>query len=139
MSVLTLASVRNDPELNSGALYRYLAEAVWHPTSLLPESGVKWEPIDETKAIAHLSNRGITISLEFRFNHIGEIIGIYTKDRYGKFGNKYIKYPWEGKFGNYQEVNGIRIPIYGEVGWHLPGGWWLFWKGKIVSYNDYHG
>ncbi len=133
MSVITIGHEMDIPELNSGALYRYLAEAVWHPTSLLPESGVNWEPIDENRAVAHLSKYGISISLEFRFNIIGEITGIFTKDRYGKFDNNYIKHPWEGRFSNYREFNGIKIPTKGEVGWYLPGGWWLFWKGQVVK------
>ena len=133
MSALTVGSDQDNPELNSGALYRYLAEAVWHPTALLPQSGVKWEPVDENRAIAHLTKFGISISLEFRFNNFGEITGIYTEERFGKFGDKYIKYPWEGRFKNYQEFNGVKIPTEGEVGWYLPEGWWLFWKGKIVN------
>lgn len=132
---IPIAQQKNVPELNSGALYRYLAEAVWHPTSLLPEAGVKWEPLDDNKAIAHLSNFGISISLEFRFNDIGEITGIFTKNRYGRFNNNYIKYPWEGRFNHYREFNGIKIPTKAEVGWHLPEGWWLFWKGQVIKVN----
>ena len=133
ISAITIGSDEDNPELNSGALYRYLAEAVWHPTALLPQSGVKWEPVDENRAIARLTKFGISISLEFRFNDLGEITGIYTKDRFGKFGDKYVKYPWEGHFSNYQAFNGVKIPSEGEVGWYLPEGWWLFWKGKIVN------
>ena len=40
MSAISIGSDKDKPELNSGALYRYLAEAVWHPTALLPQSGV---------------------------------------------------------------------------------------------------
>lgn len=133
MSAISVSSDRDKPELNSGALYRYLAEAVWHPTALLPQSGVVWESLDENRAIAHFKKFDITVSLEFRFNRSGEITGIYTNDRYGKFGDKYIKYPWEGRFSEYREFNGIKIPTRGEVGWYLPEGWWLFWQGKIVD------
>ncbi len=104
---------------------------IQHPC--FQQSGVNWEPIDENRAVAHLSKYNISISLEFRFNIIGEITGIFTKDRYGKFDNNYIKHPWEGKFSHYREFNGIKIPTKGEVGWHLPGGWWLFWKGQVVK------
>ena len=133
MSVLPIGSDENKLELNSGALYRYLAEAVWHPTALLPQSGVTWESVSEKKAIAHFAKFNISISLAFIFNSNNEIIGVYTKDRYGKFGDKYIKYPWEGHFSDYKEFDGIKIPTKGEVGWHLPNGWWLFWKGNIVD------
>ena len=135
MSAISIGSDKDKPELNSGSLYRYLAEATWHPTALLPQSGVIWEPVDEYKAIAHFTKFNMPISLEFEFNGIGEIVGIYTEDRYGKFGDKYTQYPWEGRFSDYKEFNGIKIPTIGEVGWHLPEGWWLFWKGNIVDVN----
>jgi len=94
---------------------------------------VQWEAVDERRAIAHLTVSGISVSLEFSFNDNGEITGLYTEDRYGKFGDHYLKYPWEGRFRNYQIFSGMKIPTEGEVGWHLPGGWWLFWKGRIVA------
>ena len=133
MSAISVGSDKDKPELNSGALYRYLAEAVWHPTALLPQSGVIWESVDENKAIAHFTKFNMSIALEFSFNDLGEITGIYTNNRYGKFGNRYAKYPWEGRFSDYKEFNGIKIPTKGEVGWHLPDGWWMFWKGNIVD------
>ncbi len=133
MSVWTLEEEMDRDELNSGALYRYLAEAVWHPTALLPQSGIRWEAVDDIRAIAHLEKFGMAVSLEFRFNDIGEITGIYTQERFGRFGDTYVKYPWEGHFSDYREFNGIKIPTRGEVGWHLPDGWWLFWKGRIIS------
>lgn len=133
MSAITLGSDKNHPKLNAGALYRYLAESVWHPTALLPQSGVKWKAVDKYTAIASLSVDDVSVSLEFRFNNLGQITGIYTEERFGKFGDRYIRYPWEGYFSNYQDFDGVKIPTKGEVGWHLPEGWWLFWKGTIIQ------
>ncbi len=132
LSAIPLGHDKDKPELNSGALYRYLAEAVWHPAALLPQSGVIWRAMDEAHAMATLTVAGITVSLEFRFNRLGEIIGVYTEERFGRFDGQYKKYPWEGHFSHYRKIGGVRIPLYGEVGWHLPEGWWLFWKGEIV-------
>lgn len=135
LSALTIAEDKDKIELNSGALYRYLAEAVWHPTALLPEIGIQWTPIDEKRALATLTDKEITVSIEFTFNKKGEIVKIYTEDRYGLFEGKYTKYPWEGKFSNYVRKDGIMIPSKAEIGWHLPGGYWLFWKANIKELN----
>jgi len=135
MSAISIARDKDKAELNSAALYRYLAEAVWHPTALLPQSGVVWESVDENRAVAHFTKFNISISLEFIFNNAGQIVGIYTRDRYGKFADGYFKYPWQGRFSDYKEFDGMKIPARGEVGWHLPNGWWLFWKGQIVDAN----
>ncbi len=133
LSAFTIGQEEDRPELNSGALYRYLAEAAWYPAALLQQSGVTWKKIDERRAEATLAHSGISVSLEFRFNERAEIAGIYTENRYGKFGDQYVQYPWEGHFSNYRDFEGIRIPTEAEVGWHLPEGRRLFWRGKIID------
>ena len=133
MSAITVAHDQGHMKLDSGALYRFLAEAVWYPTALLPGVGVKWRGVDNNRAIATLTDAEISVSLEFRFNDSGEVIGIYTAERYGLFDGQYEKHPWEGHFRKYEIRDGIKIPTEAEVGWYLPGGWWLFWKGRIVE------
>lgn len=133
LSVFPLAREQDRAELNSGALHRYLAEAVWCPTALLPDAGVHWRGLDDDRAVATLTDSGVTVSLEFRFDEAGEITGVYTPGRYGRFKGNYRLVPWEGHFRHYQERHGLRVPTEGEVGWHLPGGWWSFWKGNITE------
>ena len=133
LSAVTMAQEQGRAELNSGALHRYLAEAVWYPTALLPSAGVRWRPIDKNRAVATLTDSGIAVSLEFRFNDAGEATGIYTPGRWGRFDGKYALTPWEGRFRHYEERGGMRVPTEGEVGWHLPIGWSSVWKGKIAS------
>ena len=58
LSALTVASDKNNPELNSSSLHRYLAEAVWYPSALLPSAGVQWSSIDNRRALATLTDFG---------------------------------------------------------------------------------
>jgi Family of unknown function (DUF6920) len=120
-------------ELNAAALQRYLAEAVWFPTALLPGNSVTWSGIDKNRARAILTDSGITASLEFRFNEKGEITSIYSSGRYREVEGKYKLTPWEVKVWNYQEWGGMRIPIEGEVSWQLPQGPQPYWRGTIVD------
>jgi len=136
LSALTVASESDRPELNSGALHRYLAEAVWYPTALLPSAGVEWSAIDSTRALATLTDSDVSVSLEFRFNDVGEVTGIYAAERWGRFGDTYELVPWEGRFGSYTRKQGVLVPTTGEVGWHRAGGFWPFWKGEVL-YLDY--
>lgn len=132
-SAFTIASETGVPELNSGALHRYLAEAVWFPTALLPQSGVTWSPIDDYSALATLADGSTTVSLEFRFNDVGEVTGIYSDGRFGRFDGGYRRVPWEGHFRDYQTQGGMRVPLYGEVGWYDDGVMQLVWKGDITN------
>ena len=116
LSAFPVASESNLPELNSGALHRYLAEAVWYPTALLPSAGVVWSAIDSSRALASLTDSGVSVSLEFRFNDAGEVTGIYAAERWGRFGDTYELVPWEGRFANYARRHGVLVPSTGEVG-----------------------
>lgn len=133
LSAVTVASAAGDKELNSGALHRYLAEGVWFPTALLPQSGVMWSPIDENTALATLTDKGTTVSLEFRFNDLGEVTAIYSDGRFGRFNGEYKQVPWQGHFRDYQIQDGMRIPRYGEVGWYDNEILQLVWQGELVS------
>lgn len=130
-SALVIASETDGEELNAGALHRYLAEPVWYPTALLPESGVVWTAINDQTALATLKDGVTSVSLEFRFNSTGEVTGIYSPGRFRKIGNEYIKTPWEGRFLNYTIQGGMSVPTYGEVGWYESGVRQVVWKGNI--------
>jgi hypothetical protein len=133
LSAFAVASDSGAPELNSGALHRYLAEAVWYPTALLPQSGILWTQINDRAALATLTDRGTPVSLEFRFNEIGEVTGIYSPGRFGSFNGGYKQVPWEGHFRNYEVRSGVCVPTYGEVGWYGAGVWQAVWKGNLVD------
>ncbi len=133
MSAFAVATDSGLPELNAGALHRYLAEAVWYPTALLPAAGVSWRAIDDHSALATLSDRGTTVSLEFRFGEDGAVTGIHTPARFGHFDGAWREAPWEGRFSDYIDHAGMRIPRQGEVGWHEGGALRIVWEGTVVN------
>jgi hypothetical protein len=133
LALVPMVDARGQAELDASALQRYLAEAVWFPTALLPIEGVKWSTIDNSSALATLTNAGTTVSLEFRFNDDGEITGVFTPGRYREVNGKYELTPWEGHFRNYVEREGMRIPVEADVEWRLQDGSFPYWKGRIVE------
>lgn len=134
LSTVAVASARGGPELNAGALHRFLAEAVWCPTALLPSARLRWQAIDDARALATLADRNATVSLEFRFSPRGEVESIYTPGRWASFGGgEYRQLPWEGRFHDYaQQGAGVLVPTEGEVGWYLNGVWRKVWQGRIT-------
>lgn len=128
-----VADERGGEALNAGALYRYLAEATWMPAALLPRYGVVWSPVDETRALATLRDADPTIALEFTFNGNGEPVRIFTPSRYRSAGGHFEPTPWQGRFGNYAERCGMRVPLDAEVSWQIAGSWQPWWRGRIVS------
>ena len=135
--ILGLLSVVNanggDPKLASGALQRYLAESAWQPSALLPSKNLKWESIDENRALATLTDSGVTVSLEFTFNEKGEIVGAFSPARFREINGEYKPFPWAGRFWNYQERGGMMIPIEGEVEWQMPERKLPYWRGRVAE------
>ncbi|MEO8090651.1 MAG: DUF6544 family protein [Gemmatimonadales bacterium] len=133
LSAFTLAGDSGRKELNSGALHRYLAEAVWYPTALLPSGALRWSPVDGTKALATLSHAGQTVALEFWFNEAGQVSGVYSPGRWQKVAGGYRQTPWECHVSNYREQDGMQVPASAEVGWHAEGQWQKIWTGDVVD------
>ena len=133
LSRITVGADSGRPELNSGALHRYLAEAAWYPTALFPSERLRWSAIDDNRAQATLSDAGQSVSLEFRFNAAGEISGVYTPGRWEKVGRGYRQTPWEGHFHNYERRANMLVPSFGEVGWYHGGSWERVWSGSVLE------
>lgn len=133
LSVIPMASEGGRYELNSGALHRYLAEAAWYPTALLPSSALQWRPVNSSSALATLTDAGASVSLEFRFNEAHEITSVYTSGRWEKVTGGYRQTPWEGRFHSYRERQNMVVPSGGEVGWYHDGTWQKVWTGEIVG------
>jgi hypothetical protein len=134
LGLFTLAKMHDTPELNQGELLRFLAEAAWYPTALLPSQGVRWEAIDDTSARATLTDGTTTVSLVFQFNTEGAISMMRAEARYR---DKLTTMPWGGRFWDYSVRDGMLIPLEGEVGWEYPEGTRLYFKGRIteISYE----
>jgi hypothetical protein len=48
-------------------------------------------------------------------------------------GGEVVPTPWQGRFWNYEERCGMRVPLYGEVAWMLPEGEKPYWRGRITE------
>ncbi len=135
MSAFVLGEEVGGVGLDLGSLYRYLAEGVWCPTALLPQSGVQWTPIDDYTALATLAHGKSTAALEFRFDETGEVVSVYTSDRPGNLDGRFQNAPWEGHFRRYETHDGMRVPTYGEVGWYQGDRLELVWEGDIKHFR----
>jgi hypothetical protein len=120
------------PELNEAELMRYLAEAVWCPTALLPAEGVEWDAIDDRSARATLEHGGATASLVFHFAH-GEVTRVHAEGRYRRVDGDFVPTPWTGRWRDYQRRGGVLVPTAGEVVWHLPDGDLTAWRGRVTD------
>ncbi len=88
---------------------RYLAEATWYPTALLPSQGVRWQAVDASSAKATLKDSDTEVSLVFHFKEAGVIDSFRT------------------------EARGHARPMKGEVAWAMPEGVKPYYRGRVQS------
>lgn len=135
LGVYTVADQSAGPELNAGELQRFLGEAVWFPTALLPSSSLRWEPRDDRSAVASLTDRGTTVSLIFEFDE-GRITTVHGS-RYKEDHGHYSMQPWLINCSEHAQRYRMTIPLQCEVSWVEGGQPVPYWRGRItgVSYG----
>jgi hypothetical protein len=119
-------------EMASASLLRFLAEAVWVPTALLPRPGLTWSAIDDTSARVTLVDAATTVSLDVHFGARGEIDAVSAM-RHRDVKGKAVLTPWAGTHTDYERIDGMMIPTAGEVAWMLPEGRTPYWRGRLVE------
>ena len=133
LGLLTVADLEDTPELAQGELMRFLAEAVWYPTVLLPGNGVNWLPIDGSSARATINDGENSVALDFRFDDEGLITTVQAQERFRAVDGKFVATRWQGTFSAYVWRDGMRIPLEGEVAWLLADGPHPYWRGRLTS------
>lgn len=129
----TLIRLEKTPEITAGALQRYLAEAVWVPTALLPFSGVQWTAVDDSTSRATLTAGETAVAVDFHFGSDSLVWSIDVPNRPREVNGLLVPTPWHGRWFSYGERGGMRIPLKGEVAWILPEGPQPYWRGEIVD------
>jgi hypothetical protein len=138
MGLVSLTELRGtSPEpggVAHGEFMRYLAEAAWYPTALLPSQGVRWTAVDQNWAEATLADGAISVTLLLRFDpQSGVIDSVRAQARGRTVGKNVVMTPWEGRWSDYAERDGLRVPTKGEVAWLAPEGRRAYWRGELTS------
>lgn len=128
-----LVDQANRAELKEGALMRYLGEAVWLPTRLIPGDGLSWTAVDDGHADAMLTDEGVSVTLRFTFDADGAVTEIFSPARYREVNGTYVKTPWRVRALGQEMKGGVRLMSPAEAEWMLPEGPQPYWRGRIVS------
>ncbi len=131
--LITVAKMHGTTDMAKGELMRFFAEAAWYPTALLPSQGISWQAIDGHSARATLVDGAIAVIMQFTFNDEGLIESVRSDARGRTTGGRIVPTPWQGRFWNYQDRGGMRVPLNGEAAWLLPEGAKPYWRGEIAA------
>ncbi len=132
LGVYSIVNQTATPELNAGALQRFLGEAIWLPTALLPSAAVTWTARDDHSAAVTLRDGANTVSMVFEFDGEGFVRSIQG-DRFKENGGAYTLQPWRIECNEYRDRDGMVIPLHCEVAWITDGRLEPYWRGRITS------
>jgi hypothetical protein len=137
LGLVSLTDLRgSSPEpggVAQGEFMRYVAEAAWYPTALLPSQGARWAAVDEHSAQVTLADGAVSATLLFRFDpRTGLIDSVRAEARGRTVGKGVVMTPWEGRWSDYAERDGMHVPMSGEVAWLTPAGRRAYWRGQVA-------
>jgi len=137
LGLFTVVDRRGGGALAVAALQRYLGEALWLPTALLPAQGVRWDAVDGQRARATIASGDVRATLEFRFGANGLVESVHAAARtYDDGRNPPSLHPWQARVLRYAPIDGVMVPAEAVVEWLLPAGAYAYWRGRplrIVS------
>lgn len=131
--LFSLADARDTGgELAQGELLRFLAEAPWYPTALLPGPNLRWEPVDERSAQVTLRDGATAVTMTFHFGDDAMVDSMRAEARGRLVDGRSVPTVWEGRWTDYGVRDGMRVPLAGEVAWRLPEGLKPYWRGRVT-------
>ncbi len=132
LSSLDIADAKG-PDIDQGALMRYLAEMMWFPTSFLQNPHLRWESLDPQRAKLTFLGKHARATLTLNVNPKGQL----TRVEGLRFRDANQQRHWFGNASHYKAFQGIRIPTQVEVAWSLKTGPFVYTRLRVkdVRYN----
>jgi len=116
LNLITIVDEEGE-DIDQAELLRWLGEAPWFPTALLPSERLSWEPLDDNSARVTFTPHSLTVGGVFYFNNRGQI----TSFRGRRYRGGKLEH-WSGYYRDYREAGGMLIPFKVGVAWNLESG-----------------
>ncbi len=117
------------PKIDRSEIQRYLAEIAWCPMALLNNDFLRFQEL--TSECVRVSAFNDDTYVDLLFDNNSDICGVKSLTRYRDQDTQ----PWEGRFSDYQNFGGIRIPTFGEVWWDAPEERFVYWRGNVTQFE----
>lgn len=133
LGLIPLGQQQGGGEIARGELMRWFAESVWYPTALLPSQGVSWAAVDSHSALATLVDGPISLTLLFNFDAQGLVTTVLSESRAATVDGQALMLPWVCTLSNYQQRDGMWVPMSGEAATVLDGNNRTYWRGTVEA------
>jgi hypothetical protein len=120
------------PETDRGEAMRYLAELPWVPQAIGSNPELSWRELEDGSVEVSTLVGGKAASVRLALDDAG-LIRSASGLRPRLAGKTSVETPFAGSFGDYVELDGIRVPGSAEMSWELPEGPFTYWRGEVAS------
>jgi hypothetical protein len=115
-------------DVDRGQVQRYLAELPWNPGAVLSNPDLHFE--ERPHGAVRVWTVDPSRFIDLVFDESGDIVRTFCDNRPLRDRGPTS---WEGRFADYEEHGGLRVPTRGEVAWLLPDGVFTYWRGDLVG------
>lgn len=122
-------------KIDQGTMLRYLGEMVWFPSAALSPY-IQWAEVDAHSARATMEYQGVKASGVFTFDEQGRFLYM-NAERYMGSGDAATLEKWHIPAAEWRVMDGVQMPVKGEVVWKLKEGDFSYYKWEItgVAFN----
>ncbi|MCK0188400.1 DUF6544 family protein [Arenibacter sp. F20364] len=133
IKLLSLFSVvdLDEPELYPTETVTFFNDICLFAPAALIDKRITWVNLDALSAKATFNNNGTSITAILYFNEKGQLVNFISNDRYSVSEMK--AFPFSTPVSNYKNINGYKLPTYGEAIWHYPDGEFVYGKFRVVD------
>ncbi len=118
------------PDIVVGAAMRYLAEIAWAPHAMMANREITWREVDAQSVEAAIETSAGRAAIVIGFDDHADIISARADAR-PRDGDQ--PRPWQGTFGDYAVMDGIRVPTTAAVQWVLPEGPFTYFRCTVTD------
>ena len=130
--VIRVAREDGTAALHQGEAMRYLAELPWNPDAILFDHALEWTVVSEHTIKVAIGSAETRAEITIGLDKAGLIETARAASRTFSADKRY---PWHGRFWDYQQMNGRRIPMQGEVAWVIDDKDFVYWRGKLECWD----
>jgi hypothetical protein len=134
-STVTIVDGKGE-KIDQGSLLRFLGEMCWFPSAAVSPY-LKWESIDSFSAKVAMNYGDISANGIYHFDNQGRVKE-FTAKRYMGDGESATLKNWHVINTKWKMVNGVAIPVKGEVIWELPSASFSYYQWEIISIKYNH-
>lgn len=131
--ILSVSRIDGTDALNEGEGLRYLAELPLNPDAILFDHALDWSVVDASTLAVATGHGASRATITFALDDGGLIVSASAASR--AFDATGKRYPWRGRFWDYQHSSGHLIPMQAEVAWMIDGEAFVYWRGNIEDWT----